>query len=86
MPVILHSRKSRNAKRQGKISRSSLHGHAVAVSVDERLEHLIQRFPAMRSTLGFLLLDGKKRIRDFPLAEQERILRMVFALKKAFGG
>ena len=86
MPVILRGNKSRSAKRRRKIPSSSLHGHGIAVSVDERLEQLVRRFPAMRSSLGSLLLDGKKRIRDFPASEQERILRMVFALKKASGG
>jgi len=63
----------------------SLHGHGVAVSVDERLEDLLRRYPALEPSLG-LLSDNRKRIRDFPLAEQERILRIVFALKKASSG
>jgi hypothetical protein len=64
----------------------SLHGHGVAVSVDERVEDLLRRYPALGPALGVALLDNRKRIRDFPLSEQERILRMVFALKKASSG
>ncbi len=66
-------------------SRSSLHGNAVAVSVNERLEGLQQRYPALQSSLNPLLLEGCKRIRDLPPFEQWRILRMVFALKQASG-
>jgi len=72
--------------RKRKALARSLHGQAIEVSVDERLEHLIRRFPALTSSLGSLLLQGKKRIRDFPVPEQEKILRMVFALKKASRG
>lgn len=86
MAVILRSKKSSNGRRHRKIPSSSLHGHGIAVSVDERVEHLVRRFPAMRSSLGSLLLEGKKRIRDFPVSEQGRILRLVFALKKTSGG
>ena len=73
----------RPAFRKAKMPSSSLHGNAVQVSVDERLEQLLLRFPALRPSLGSLIQQGKKRIRDLPLQEQERILRMVFALKKA---
>lgn len=89
MPVATRGRKAVAAKgtgsRKKKVSRSSLHGHAVEVSVDERLERLVQRFPALRPSLGCLLPQGKKRIRDLPVLEQERILRMVFALRKTSG-
>ena len=77
-----HSEKQTVRPRK-KPSGSSLHGHAVAVSVNERLEGLQQRYPALRASLGPLLLEGRKRIRDLPPVEQGRILRMVFALKKA---
>jgi hypothetical protein len=33
-----------------------------------------------------LVFEGKKRIRDFPPADQLRILRTVLALKTASGG
>ena len=72
--------------RRGKVPSSSLHGQGVAVSVDERVEDLVRRYPALESSLGSLLLEGKKRIRDFPSSDQARLLRMVFALKKASGG
>ena len=89
MPVAARAKKNasqRRAARRAKLARSSLHGHAIEVSVDERLEDLERRYPALVSSLGPLILNGKKRIRDFPPSEQERILRMVFALKKASGG
>ena len=89
MPVATKGKKASDGKRpvsrKAKVSSSSLHGNAVEVSVDERLEHLLHRFPALRPVLGALLLQGKKRIRDLPVPEQERLLRMVFALKKASG-
>ena len=71
---------------KSKISSSSLHGQAVQVSVDERVADLARRFPALNSALGSLLLEGKKRIRDFPASEQTRLLRLVYALKKAARG
>jgi hypothetical protein len=58
----------------------------VAVSVNERVEDLVRRYPALQSSLGTILLEGKKRIRDFPVSDQGRLLRMVLALKKASGG
>ena len=64
----------------------SLHSHAVAVSVNERLEGLVQRYPALQASLGQQQLENRKRIRDLPPMEQERILRMVFALRKASSG
>jgi hypothetical protein len=54
--------------------------------VNERVEDLVRRYPALESSLGTLILEGKKRIRDFPPSDQGRLLRMVFALKKASGG
>ena len=74
-----------SARFRKKPSGTSLHGNAVAVSVNERLERLQQRYPALESSLAPLLLEGRKRIRDLPPLEQGRILRMVFALKKASG-
>lgn len=68
---------------RAKLPTSSLHGRAVQVSVDERVADLARRYPALSNALGPLLLEGKKRIRDFPAAEQSRLLRMVYALKKA---
>jgi hypothetical protein len=56
------------------------------VSVNERVEDLVRRYPALQSSLGTILLEGKKRIRDFPVSDQGRLLRMVLALKKASGG
>lgn len=84
-------KKSRTAKpasggSRRKIPTSSLHGQAVQVSVDERVADLAKRFPALNSALGSLLLEGKKRIRDFPAPEQLRLLRMVYALKKSSAG
>ena len=72
--------------RRGRVPSSSLHSQGVAVSVNERVEDLVRRYPAWESSLGTLLLEGKKRIRDFPLSDQGRLLRMVLALKKASGG
>jgi hypothetical protein len=72
--------------RKGKVPTASLHGQGVSVSVNERVEDLVRRYPALESSVGSLLLEGKKRIRDFPAADQMRLLRMVFALKKASGG
>jgi hypothetical protein len=63
-----------------------LHSQGVAVSVDERVEDLIRRYPALARALGVLVFEGKKRIRDFPPTDQLRILRTVLALKKASGG
>jgi hypothetical protein len=54
--------------------------------VNERVEDLVRRYPALASSLGPLLLEGKKRIRDFPQAEQVRLLRMILALKQASVG
>ena len=89
MAVATRNKKSgpvqRAKPRRRKLPGMSLHGHGVAVSVDERLEDLLRRYPALEPSLG-LLSDNRKRIRDFPLAEQERILRIVFALKKASSG
>ena len=87
--MILRSKKNQPGKRaaaKGKVPSSSLHGRAVRVSVDERVSDLARRFPALHSALGSLLLEGKKRIRDLPAPDQGRLLRMVFALKKASGG
>jgi len=90
MPIALRNKKGgvgRRAKpRKRKLPGMSLHGHGVAVSVDERVEDLLRRYPALCSSLGAGVLDNRKRIRDFPSSEQERILRMVFALKKAASG
>ena len=71
-----------------KIPRSSLHGQAVQVSVDERVADLARRFPALHSALGSLINENekKKRIRDFPASDQVRLLHMVYALKKASRG
>ncbi|MBI4458830.1 MAG: hypothetical protein HY648_02075 [Acidobacteria bacterium] len=77
---------ARMGRGKRKISSSSLHGHAVAVSVNERLEDLSQRYPALSFRLQPLRLQGKKRIRDLPVVEQEKLLRTVFALKKTSGG
>ncbi len=91
MPMILSSRKTRAAKRprgrgKGKVPSSSLHGQGVQVSVDERVADLARRFPALRTTLGSLLSESKKRIRDLPDPDRAKLLRIVFALKKASGG
>ncbi len=90
MPVAISNKKGAAARRpkprKRKLPGMSLHGHGVAVSVDERVEDLLRRYPALSSSLGMALLDNRKRIRDFPTSEQERILRMVFALKKASNG
>ena len=69
--------------RKRKMPSRSLHGQGVQVSVDERVADLARRFPAMLSALGSPLLEEKKRIRDFPASDQVRLLRMVYALKKA---
>ena len=91
MPMILSSRKTRAAKQprgrgKGKVSSRSLHGQGVQVSVDERVADLARRFPALRTTLGSLLSESKKRIRDLPDPDRAKLLRIVFALKKASGG
>ena len=90
MPVAVGNKKGgpgrRVKPRKRKLPGMSLHGHGVAVSVDERVEDLLRRYPALSSSLGVALPDNRKRIRDFPSSEQERILRMVFALKKASSG
>jgi len=64
----------------------SLHGQAVEVSVNERVEDLVRRFPALSSALDSLPNEGKKRIRDFPESDQVRLLHMIYALKKASKG
>ncbi len=71
---------------KAKVPSASLHSQGVQVSVDERIADLARRYPALNSALGTLLLDGKKRIRDFPADDQMRLLRMVYALKKASRG
>ena len=88
MAVIIRGKKGPPTRRlrRGKVPSSSLHSQGVAVSVNERVEDLVRRYPALETSLGSLLLDGKKRIRDFPLPDQGRLLRMVLALKKASGG
>ena len=90
MPVPSREKKNQSSNYRGrgkrKVSSSSLHGHAVAVSVNERLEDLARRFPALSFRLQPLCVQGKKRIRDLPVGEQEKLLRTVFALKKASGG
>jgi hypothetical protein len=69
-----------------KLPINTLHGRAVQVSVDERVSDLVRRYPALINAIGPVLLEGKKRIRDFPPEEQMRLLRMVYALKKAAKG
>ena len=88
MPVIIRGKKSTAPRRvrRGRVPSSSLHSQGVAVSVNERVEDLVRRYPALQSSLGTILLEGKKRIRDFPVSDQGRLLRMVLALKKASGG
>ena len=76
----------RSHGRKSKVPAASLHSQGVAVSVDERVEDLTRRYPALGRSLGILVFEGKKRIRDFPPTDQLRILRMVLALKKASGG
>ncbi len=71
---------------KAKLPTSSLHGRAVQVSVDERVADLVRRYPALHNAVGSLLLEGKKRIRDFPAPDQLRLLHMVYALKKASQG
>ena len=88
MAVVIRGKKGPPARRprRGKVPSASLHSQGVAVSVNERVEDLVRRYPALGSSIGPLLLEGKKRIRDFPLPDQARLLRMVLALKKATGG
>jgi len=88
MPMITRGKRGQGPRRprRRKIPSSSLHGRGVAVSVNERVEDLVRRYPALESSLGTLILEGKKRIRDFPPSDQGRLLRMAFALKKASGG
>jgi hypothetical protein len=76
----------RRAPRRGKLPSSSLHGQGVSASVNERVEDLVRRYPALETSLGHLLFEGKKRIRDFPPSDQGRLLRMVLALKKSSNG
>jgi hypothetical protein len=87
MAVVIRNKKgpAQRARRR-KIPSSSLHSQGVAASVNERVEDLVRRYPALASSLGSMLLEGKKRIRDFPQADQVRLLRMILALKKASGG
>ena len=88
MAVIIRGKKNTTPRRvrRGKVPSSSLHSQGVAVSINERVEDLVRRYPALEFSIGPLLLEGKKRIRDFPLPDQGRLLRMVLALKKASGG
>ena len=87
MAVVIRNKKgSAQRVRRRKVPGGSLHSQGVAASVNERVEDLVRRYPALASSLGPILLEGKKRIRDFPLADQGRLLRMVLALKKASGG
>ncbi len=87
MAIVIRGRKKEAPKppraRKSKVPSSSLHSQGVAVSVDERIEVLVRRYPALRSSLGTLLFDGKKKIRDIPPSDQARVLRMVLALKKS---
>ena len=76
----------RSHGRKSTVPAASLHSQGVAVSVDERVEDLVRRYPALARSLGILVFEGKKRIRDFPPTDQLRILRTVLALKKASGG
>jgi hypothetical protein len=88
MAVVIRNKKGpaqRRARRR-KVPSSSLHSQGVAASVNERVEDLVRRYPALASSLGPILLEGKKRIRDFPQNDQVRLLRMILALKKASGG
>jgi len=85
MAVVIRGKKNqtnRVSPRRGKVPSSSLHSQGVSASVNERVEDLVRRYPALESSLGTLVLEGKKRIRDFPAPEQARLLRMVLALKK----
>ena len=84
-PKKQKNQKPSNGGRRTKLPSRSLHGQAVLVSVDERVADLVKRFPALSSALGSLMIEGKKKIRDFPAADQLRLLRMVYALKKASG-
>ncbi len=89
--MTFQGKKSEIAKRTApgrkrKIPSRSLHGQGVQVSVDERVADLARRFPAISSALGSPVIEGKKRIRDFPAPDQLRLLRMVYALKKAARG
>ncbi len=82
------ARKAKNGKgstsgRKAKLPLNTLHGKAVQVSVDEKVSDLVRRFPALNSALGPLVMEEKKRIRDFPATDQLRLLRMVYALKKS---
>ena len=88
MAVIIRGKKSPATRRvrKGKVPSRSLHSQGVAVSVNERVEDLVRRYPALQFSVGSLLLEGKKRIRDFPLSDQARLLRMILALKKASRG
>ena len=88
MAVVIRNKKgpAQQRARRRKLSTASLHSQGVAASVNERVEDLVRRYPTLASALGPLLLEGKKRIRDFPQADQVRVLRMVLALKKAVGG
>ena len=88
MAVMIRGKKNppNRRVRRGKVPSSSLHSQGVAVSVNERVEDLVRRYPALESSLGAMLLEGKKRIRDFPVSDQGRLLLMVLALKKASRG
>jgi hypothetical protein len=87
MAVIIRNKKAAAPRtRRRRVPTSSLHSQGVAVSVNERVEDLVRRYPALQSSLGATLLEGKKRIRDFPVSDQARLLRMILALKKASGG
>ena len=84
-PKKQKNQKPTNGGRRTKLPSRSLHGQAVLVSVDERVADLVRRYPALSSAMGPLVTEGKKKIRDFPAAEQLRLLHMVYALKKASG-
>ncbi len=71
---------------KAKLPTSSLDGRGVQVSVEEGVADLARRYPALNNALGSLLLEGKKRIRDFPAPDQLRLLHLVYALKKASRG
>lgn len=88
MAITIRGKKNAGPRRprRSRVPSASLHSQGVSVSVNERVEDLVRRYPALESSLGPLLLEGKKRIRDFPLPDQTRLLRMVLALKKASGG
>ena len=62
MAVVIRGKKGPATQRvrKRKMPSSSLHSQGVAVSINERVEDLVRRYPALQFSFGSLLLEGEK--------------------------